>query len=102
MEHRVPRNAGIVNDDIDWTERGNDVRQSLLTGVEITDVPFVNRNSGFGLELLRSFIVSAVVGSDPVSSIFQCYGDGVAYAPRAPCNDGNPRHIKSSHFFVVT
>ncbi len=96
MQHGIARDAGIVDQDVDRAESLGDLGHALGTGVEVTYVPFVDRNAGLDLELLRGGIVAGVVRSDTVALVLECCGNGVANATRATSNNGNARHECSS------
>src|SRR5436305_1671564 len=68
----------------DGTQIGLDLPDAGSTFVERTDVPFVNGNTGFGLELLSSSIIASVAGGYLVPCAPECLADWRADASVPP------------------
>lgn len=79
----VTGNAGVVDQDFDWAQVLFDLTDSSLTGIEIGNVDFVYRDTGFILEFFRSFVVSAVYGGDCVALSFN-WDATIPPIPRVP------------------
>jgi len=60
VEGAILGDAGIVDEHVDRTEVCLDLLDAGGTGVERTDIPFVNGNTGLGLELLRRRVIAGI------------------------------------------
>ncbi len=59
VQHGIACDAGVVDQDVDGTEGLGDLGHALGAGVEVTNVPFVDRDAGFDLELLSGSVLPA-------------------------------------------
>ncbi len=67
----------------------------------IANVPFENRNAGFGLKLVGRFVIAAVVRSDLIAPVFQLNRNGVTDTARAACYNRNLAHNPSQKTLLV-
>jgi hypothetical protein len=96
VQHRVARDAGVVDEDVDRAERLGDLGDALGAGVVVADVPLIDGDARLDLELLGGGIVSGVVRGDAIALVLECDGDSVADATRAPGNNSDARHVMKS------
>src|SRR5262249_59661328 len=96
MEHGVARDAGIVDQHLNRTERGLYLLQAVDAGVVGGDVPFEDRDAGLGLELLRRLVVAAVVGGHLVSRRLEPLRDRLPDPTRTARHHRNASHDRSS------
>ena len=83
VERRVAGDAGIVDQHLDRPEIGLDLLQARRRRRRRTNVPFVDRDAGLGLEFLRRLIVAAVIGGNLVAGRLQRLRDRRADTARA-------------------
>ena len=72
-----------------------DLLQSGGASIVVANVPFENRNTGFGLKLMGRFVIATVIRGDPISLVFQLNGNGMTDTARATCYNRNFAHIPS-------
>ena len=83
VEHRVPCDAGIVDEDVDGADLALDLLQSFDAGLIARHVPFVDGDAGLLLEFGGGIIVAAIIGGDIVAGLFERFADGRADSARA-------------------
>ncbi len=67
----VAGDPGIVDQNFDGAEICLDLFQAGGAGLGVRDIPFVNRNSGFGFEGVGGFVIAGVSGGHLVARRFQ-------------------------------
>ncbi len=93
VEHAVPGDAGIVDQDLDRPQIGLDLGDALDAGVVIGDRPFVDRDAGLGLERGRRLVIARIVGGDLISFGLQRLGNRLANSPAAAGYQGYTSHV---------
>ena len=92
MQLRVAGDAGVVDQHVDRAEIGLHLLHAGRAGFERGHVPFVDRDAGLGLELLRRLVVAAVIGGDLVTGGLECFGDRRADAAGSSRHDCDAWH----------
>jgi hypothetical protein len=93
VEHAVPRDAGIVDQDFDGSEFRCDRPDACIAGGRIRDIEFIDGNSGLILEFVGGFIVAAIIRRDRVACFFQGRRDRGSDATSAAGNQCDARHM---------
>src|SRR5262249_6687740 len=91
---RVARDAGIVDQDIDWSELCLDLLDAGSAGLERRHIPFVDVDTSLGFEFLRRFVAGAIIGRDVMAGCLQSLADRSANASPAAGDQLNAGHGK--------
>src|SRR5690606_31259340 len=86
MEHRVPRDPRIVDENVDRTELGLDLPDTADAGVIVGYGPFVDGETGIFAEYPRCIVIAAVIGRYPIPCLLRCARNRCADTPR-PAGD---------------
>ena len=92
MEHAVPGNAGIVDENFNRTQLGLDLFDAFLAGIVTGDIPLVGldaRGIGKGLGL---FVIARIGRGHLVSGIAKCERYRLADASRSTRHQCNSCH----------
>ncbi len=92
LEHRVARDAGVVDQHLDRADLVLNADDALLAGDVIADVPFEDRDLGFLLERLGGLVVARIIGRDVIASLLQCLADGGANTTRTSRDESHSPH----------
>ena len=92
MEHAVTGDAGVVDDDLDRTQFGLDLRQTFLAGFEIADIPLEDGDAGPLGELAGLFVVAGIDGGYLVAGVLQANRNGFTDTARTTGNHCNSCH----------
>src|SRR5262249_42118042 len=93
----VAGDAGIVDDDLDGTERGRHLLHARLAILEGRDIPFEDGDAGLFPERLGAFVIARIVGGDLVARLFKADGNRFTDAARAAGHHCHPCHVLALH-----
>src|SRR5690606_23706575 len=85
----VAGDAGVVHQDVDRPEVGDDLRHARGALVEVGNVELVSCDAGRLVELPGGLVVACVGGGDAMTGILEGHGNGFADAPGAAGDDGD-------------
>src|ERR1700722_2794953 len=92
MQLRIAGDAGIIDQDVDRSEIGDDLFDAGRASVERGDVPFVDADSGFRLEFLCGLVVTAVVRRNRITGRLERLGNRGADAACPTRHQRNAGH----------
>ena len=94
MEGGILGDAGIVDQHVDRTEIRLDLLDAGGAGLERTDIPFIDRDAGLGLEFFRRRVIACVARRDLVACGLQRLADRSPNASRSPRHQCNTCHVE--------